>query len=149
MNKLLKFTGLMTLLLACNLGTAQQLDTAPSITQFPPILLAGDPIFTGDDFQLASEVTRHINAVYDLGQQLGNRDHVFSTVGDSITVSRNFLHPCGMGQYDLATFDYLEETIRQFSAHNAHIGNSFINQSLAAHEGWSANAVLNPQNADA
>lgn len=148
MNKLLQFILFTTLLLGCNLGTAQQLDTAPSITQYPPVLLTGDLIFAGDDLQLAPEVTRHISAIYDLGQQLGNHDHVFSKVGDSITVSRNFLYPFGLGQYDLASFLYLEEIVNQFSQNNAHIGNSFINQSLAAHEGWSANAVLNPQNAD-
>lgn len=147
MTRHLRIAFLFIGLIGCNLGTAQQLEDT-QITQYPPVTIENNVVNT-DDIQLSAEITSHLDAIYVIGQQRGNRDYVFSKVGDSITVSRNFLHPFGIGRYDLGDYPYLESTVAQFSQYNARIGNSFINESLAAHEGWSANHVLNPQSANA
>lgn len=97
---------------------------------------------------LPSDVSRHILAIYREGQAFGNRATVFSKVGDSITVSRNFLYPFGVGRYDLAHYAYLQDIITYYGADNAHIGNSFINESVAAREGWRSDHVLDPNRRD-
>lgn len=149
MSKYLRAWIIMISLVACNLGTAQQLDSNSIITQYPPVPIVSTPPETSNDLLLEASITSHIRNIYTLGQQLGNRNHVFSKVGDSITVSNSFLYPFGIGRYNLEDYSYLDTTIQQFSQHNANIGNSFINESLASREGWSANAVLNPQMANA
>lgn len=148
MNKYLSTIIILISLLACNLGTAQPLNENSLITQYPPVPIEARPPETSDDLLLEATVSSHIRDIYALGQALGNRNGVFSKVGDSITVSNSFLYPFGVGRYNLADYAYLEATIQQFSQANANIGNSFINPSIASREGWSANAVLNPQMAN-
>lgn len=97
---------------------------------------------------LSLEVANHIQAIFEVGQELGNRATIFSKVGDSLTVSRRFLHPFGIGDYHTSTYDYLDNVITAYSETNARSGNSFVNPSLSAGEGWSANAVLNSDYAD-
>lgn len=97
---------------------------------------------------LPTDVIVNIRQVYDFGRLIGNRPTVFSKVGDSITVSDNFLHPIGYGVYDLGDYGYLRAVIDFYRQTPARTGNSFNNVSLAAGVGWSAWAVLQPEFAD-
>jgi hypothetical protein len=94
---------------------------------------------------LPTDVIVNIRQVYDFGRLIGNRPTVFSKVGDSITVSDNFLHPIGYGVYDLGEYGYLRAVIDFYRQTPARTGNSFNNVSLAAGVGWSAWAVLQPE----
>ncbi len=94
---------------------------------------------------LPTDVIVHIRQVYDFGRLLGNRPTVFSKVGDSITVSDNFLHPIGDGVYELGDYGYLRPVIDFYRRTPVRTGNSFSNVSLAAGVGWSAWAALQPE----
>lgn len=97
---------------------------------------------------LPADVSVNISRIYLDGRMKGNRPDVFSKVGDSITVSRQFLQPFGTGDYDLGSYGYLQAAIDHFSQTTARSSSSFDNLSLAAGVGWSASAVLNPDFAD-
>lgn len=97
---------------------------------------------------LPPPVVAHIREIYALGQVRGNRPGVFSKVGDSITATQHFLHPVGAGVYDLGEFEQLQSVIAHFSTVNAHTGNSFTNESLAAGNGWTSSAVVESPNAN-
>lgn len=89
-------------------------------------------------------IEENLRRIYLWGQTQGARPRVFSKVGDSITVSFNFLQAIGEGNYNLAGYAYLQEVIDYYGIENARQGNSFRNASLAAAEGWAAWAVLDP-----
>ena len=95
-----------------------------------------------------SGVTLHSREIFIKGQSLGNRANVFSKVGDSITVSPNFLTPIGLGQYDLGAYGSLAGVVAYFSQANARTANSFANESLAAGGGWSSYELLLPERAN-
>jgi hypothetical protein len=94
---------------------------------------------------LVSGVTRHVRLIYERGQQMGSRAHVFSKVGDSITVATHTLNPIGEGLYDLGAYTYLQPVIDAYSATLARTHNSFMNQPLAANIGWTTTLLLDPQ----
>lgn len=84
---------------------------------------------------------------FQLGQKLGNRANVFTKVGDSNTTNGDFLQPMGMtGNFcDLGPYAELQATIDFFSARpTADEANSFVRQSVAAVEGLSSAAALDP-----
>jgi len=93
-------------------------------------------------------VTEHAREIFVIGQSLGNRPNVFSKVGDSITVTTEFLYPIGRGDYNLREYSNLQPVADYFSATTARDANSFANTSLAAQVGWPAQAVLSPNAAD-
>lgn len=97
---------------------------------------------------LPNPVIANIKRIYAIGQTRGNRARVFSKVGDSISLSANFLGPVGDGLYYLGEYAYLKPVIDYFSATNARAGNSFNNRSLAAGVGWAAWAMFDPSLAD-
>jgi len=98
---------------------------------------------------LPTDVIQHIRTIYARGQVLRNRPNVFSKIGDSITVSDNFLHPIGYGVYDLDAYGYLYDLIEYFSEVEVGEGrNSFNAVSLAAGVGWSAWSAFQLENAD-
>jgi len=110
---------------------------------------ADTPIIIPDqDFTLSPPVRDYLNAIYIYGQSLGNNPHAFAKVGDSITVSTDFLHPIGTGQYDLGAYGYLQPVVDHYSQLTARGRNAFRIRSLAAGVGWSALAVLDPSFAD-
>lgn len=85
--------------------------------------------------------------IFRLGQQLGNRANVFTKVGDSNTTNGDFLQPIGMsGNFcDLGFYPELQETIDFFSVSPlAGEANSFVHFSIAAKEGLSSAASLDP-----
>ncbi len=93
---------------------------------------------------LPGDVVGNIRGIYAAGLANGNRPNVFSKVGDSSTVSYNFLGPIGDGTYDLGEYGYLQGVIDYYSEVPLRAGNSFNNSSAAAGIGWSAGAVTNP-----
>ena len=146
MPKYIAFVTILLSLIACNLGAAQQVDSGNIVVTQITSTASTSP--TEQNSAFSEAVTSHIQEIYAQGQSIGNRANVFSKVGDSITVSRSFLYPFGIGRYNLGIHNHLESLISTYSANNAFIRNSFANESLAAGEGWSARAVLTPSFAD-
>lgn len=70
-----------------------------------------------------------------------HRDDVFAKVGDSITVSRSFLHCLGEAP-DLSAHPSLAQTRDAFASGDAGGSDPFRRTSLAATVGWSASAAL-------
>jgi hypothetical protein len=100
-------------------------------------------------YALPEEVAEHIRAIFTVGQDLGNRPDVFSKVGDSISVSNNYLRPIGRGIYNLGDFQYLQGVIDYFSATPARDDlNSFEAYSVAAGVGWSTAVMLTTRYTD-
>lgn len=98
---------------------------------------------------LAPEVVAHLRAIHERGITRGNRDKVFSRVGDSLSVSHFFLRAIGEGHAQLGAYAYLQDVIDHYSAINAREGNAFVNPSLATGVGWAAWGALEPANSDA
>jgi hypothetical protein len=100
-------------------------------------------------YALPDDVAEHIRAIFTVGQELGNRAGIFSKVGDSISVSNNYLHPIGQGIYNLGDFQYLQGVIDYFSAAPARDDlNSFDVTSVAAAVGWSTSALITTRYTD-
>lgn len=95
--------------------------------------------------QLPDPVMEHVRQIVAVGQSKHNRLDVFSKVGDSITVSHGFMYPLGDHSHNLEKHNYLQAVIDFYQADNARTGNSFVNTSLAAGEGWAAWGVLDPE----
>lgn len=140
------------MLIACNLGTPNSSTSTAIVIPSQTALPLNSDTFSVDEDSLYSSfpetISNHLQEIFQRGQQMGNRADVFSKIGDSITVSSNFLHPLGRGQYNLGEFTYLQDVINYYSQTTARTGNSFVNQSLAATEGWSAFAALTPNSAN-
>jgi hypothetical protein len=139
----------LMVLSACNLRSPEQEEMlltqeANLIAGTPAAVLETEP----EQQPFTDPVAAKVREIFWNGQQLGNRPDVFSKIGDSITVSNNFLAPIGDNLYNLGDFDYLQSVIDRFSGAQLRSGNSFKNTSLAATVGWSANAALSPGSAD-
>lgn len=72
----------------------------------------------------------------------GRDEHVFAKIGDSITVSYNYMHCFETANIDLAGQDFLQETIDWFLEGDAGGETPFGRESEAAVVGWSANSVI-------
>ncbi len=94
-----------------------------------------------------SGISGAARAIFQHGQQLGNRANVFTKVGDSITVSPRFLAPIAWNAYNLHDYGGLQDVINYFSAAGVRTANSFANESLAARGGWTTANVLDPGSA--
>lgn len=94
------------------------------------------------------ETLMRLQTTYQKGQLLGNNPNVFVKVGDSITVSQNFLTQIGYNNYDLGKYTELEEVIDHFNDEYLLTGNSFSTQSIAAGVGWAAGSLLMSANAN-
>jgi hypothetical protein len=88
-----------------------------------------------------------LREIFLSGQREGMRSGVFAKVGDSITANNVFLAPFGSGDYSLGEYGYLQEMIDFYSRENAREGNSFADNSIAAHGSWRAEHVLDPSKA--
>jgi hypothetical protein len=77
------------------------------------------------------------------GKRYGNRPDVFSKLGDSITRWTYFLAPVGLGQVQLGQYVDLQPAVAYFSRRVARTNNSFANESLGAHDRWTAADLLN------
>lgn len=93
-------------------------------------------------------VTDEVRAIFEAGQDLGNRADVFTRVGDSDTTSADFLRPIGIqrGRYcDLGTYNYLQPVVDFFSVSPLPgVPNSFDNVSVAAVNGLTMVAAMDP-----
>lgn len=98
---------------------------------------------------LDADVAITVLETFRRGQEAGMQANVFAKVGDSITVSGNFLRPIGMGLYDLGAFRDLQPTIDWYASGRIGGDNPFTRDSVAAEVGWTASAVLNPTMAPA
>lgn len=103
----------------------------------------------GITVELSPAVTDNIRRIYQRGQDIGRDPQVFSKIGDSITFAPHAYTALGTGEYTLAGFSYLRDTLYHYTLGRAHDGNPFINASQAAAIGWSAPIALNPEFADA
>lgn len=116
------------------------------------------PLSTDPDIQAMIERLRETPILYNMdtppvhdifkhGQELGNRANVFTKVGDSNTTNGDFLQPIGMkGNFcDLGPYTDLQQTIDFFSfPPTPEEANSFVRQSVAAKQGLSSAAALDP-----
>ena len=102
----------------------------------------------GVTIDLSPEVADNIRRIYLLGQGSGNQAHVFSKVGDSITVAPHAFAPISSENYNPGNFYYFQDTVDYFLAGEARDGNPFESPSLAAAVGWAASNALNPKFAD-
>ncbi len=92
-----------------------------------------------------SGISANARAIFQHGQELGNRANVFSKVGDSITAASYFLFPIGWGTYNLHNYSSLQGVVNFFSSEAARDNNnSFSNPSLVAYNGLSAYGALDP-----
>lgn len=94
------------------------------------------------------ETLLRLQTIYQKGQLLGNNPNVFVKVGDSITVSQNFLTPIGYNNYDLGEYTELQDVIDHFSVEYLLTGNPFSTTSIAAGVGWAAGSLLMTSNAN-
>lgn len=93
---------------------------------------------------IVSNVGPRARQIFLAGQQMGNRANVFSKVGDSITWTRYFLFPVGVGGLQLHGYTYLQPVVDYFSSTPARSHNSFANDSAAAGGGWTSATLLTP-----
>lgn len=109
--------------------------TAQNLPQMPEIIFEPD-------------VVSKMRYIFSVGQLRGNHPDVFSKVGDSITVSPNFLQPIGWGAYDLGDYAHLQPIVDYYLTTVPAAGNAFAHRSLAAGVGWAAWGALDPSLAD-
>ncbi len=102
---------------------------------------------------ISAVMQARLQAVYASGLASGNREDVFSKVGDSITATGSFLMDIGCSVETLGAHADLESTINFFRATSfpaartsswCGVGNSFSIDSVAATEGWTTADVLSP-----
>jgi GDSL-like lipase/acylhydrolase family protein len=152
MKRIAKFLGLtmfsFIMLTGCNLAQANIQSGIIQATTTPSIDLTAQVLPQIPVTQLPEPVMVHVRDIIAVGQSRNNRANVFSKVGDSITVSRSFLYSFGNGNYDLGDYDYLQTAIDFYQNSSARTGNSFLNTSLAAGEGWAAWGILSVKLAD-
>ncbi len=141
MTRLIFLIGLFVTLI----GAAAAQPTPTPLSSDPEIIamierLASVPVLYNFD-------TLAVRDTFQLGQRLGNRANVFTKVGDSNTTNGDFLQPMGMkGNFcELGPYAELQATIDFFSVSPiAGEANSFVRQSVAAIEGLSSAAALDP-----
>ena len=94
-------------------------------------------------FSLSPGVIENARAIFQRGRSLGNRANVFTKVGDSITSVQPFFLGFGLGEYNLGSYTYLQDTINFFSVSPRNgVSNSFVNPSQAASAAFTSAAVL-------
>jgi hypothetical protein len=123
---------------------ATPLSTDPAITAILARLEA-TPIFT-------NLTTPTVYEIFAVGQMMGNRPDVFTTIGDSNTTNGDFMRPIGVPtpDCDFSAYPELAETASYFmtAAPREEQANSFVNDSLAADKGFSSAIALDPLWAD-
>lgn len=101
-----------------------------------------------DGLGVITGVTSTARQIFLDGRAKGNIPFAFTRVGDSITAAPQFLTPFGTGNYRLGEYEALRGAIGFFSGPNGRGANPFVSASMAARNGWGADSVLNPANAD-
>ncbi len=102
---------------------------------------------------LDRDLQARLQAVFQAGRGIGNREGVFAKVGDSITATTEFLSDLGCGAFDLGHHTDLRSTIDAFAATAVSSGavapwcgtpNAFNRTGVAATIGWRADDALQP-----
>lgn len=134
-----KLLAVNLLLFLLSFGALAQSD-APTVEAMEERLLA-TPVLHNLD-------TEQVQEIFALGQQLGNRADVFTTIGDSNTTNGDFLQPIGLDGGSFCRwgeYEHLLDTVEHFSVSpDGLAANSFTRQSLAAKMGFNTAAVLDP-----
>lgn len=91
-----------------------------------------------------SGITSRSRLLFLEGKKLGNRANVFVRIGDSITISPNFLYDIGVGKVDLVGYSGMGAVIDFYKNADARNGNSFVMTPIAAGAGWSLDQLLSP-----
>lgn len=99
------------------------------------------------DYPIMPVVSERAREIYQAGQARGRNPHVFSKVGDCMTVAPDFLIPFSTGSYDLGEYGYLQETIDYFALVavrevDGQEVDSFSNPSLTAASGFTSAGAL-------
>jgi hypothetical protein len=122
-----------------------QLQAGMTVTPAPPQTeTALQPTIPLAHGVVLSGITERTHEIYRHGQRLGNRANVFSKIGDSLTVATYVLYPIGWGGANLRQYQGLRPVVEYFSTANARDGNSFVNISLSADNGWTTQSVFDP-----
>lgn len=91
-----------------------------------------------------SGITSTSRRIFLAGQSAGNRANVFVRVGDSITISPNFLAEIGNGNIELGAYGALGSVVSFYRGGSARNGNSFLTTPIAAGAGWATDQLLTP-----
>ena len=75
--------------------------------------------------------------IFAAGQARGRAENVVAKVGDCNSIEWRFLHPFGLGEYDLGAYGELAKVVEHFSA-------SLAYRTYAAHNGLTVNGALDP-----
>lgn len=122
-------------------ATATVLPTPePTVTQSPtatavPITVNGVPV--ANFIKMSPEVIANSRAIFANGQVLGRDPHVFSKVGDSVTLTDHYLTRFDSGYYNLGDYAYLQPVIDHFAG-------SFERFGVAARIGLHAWSLFDP-----
>lgn len=124
------------LLLVAGFNVSAQADVAAMETR----LMSVPVLYNMDSERLAD--------IFALGQSLGSRADVFTTIGDSNTTNGDFLQPIGLDggeQCQWGEYEPLRATVDFFSVSpDGEDANSFTHESIAAFRGFTTTAVLDP-----
>jgi hypothetical protein len=134
---------LLYVVLSASIATTvaqEQPSTTSNTIQFEDVMY--------NDVTVLSGINQHTVDIFNRGQAMGNRAHVFSKVGDSITEAPWFLNPLGRNLYELGEYDHLQAAIDHFSVEIADDNNSFLHDSVAMASGWNARLMQDPDYAD-
>lgn len=85
-----------------------------------------------------------VQAIFQRGQQLGNRATVFTQVGECNIQSQAFMVPFGSGAYDLGSYGHLQAAIDFFQTPVGGVSNSFWYKGVAMTTGLTSAAVVDP-----
>jgi hypothetical protein len=89
---------------------------------------------------LPAGAVENVRAIYANGQSLGNNPQAYSKVGDSTTI-HNFMNGFDEGNYNLADYGYLQDTLTYFQGSHSRDG-------LAVNVGLHAWTAIDPAFAD-
>ncbi len=138
--------------------------TLPTPTPTSPILPTPTPVVLGDVPAMENRLhsvpalhnmnTERVRAIFQIGQQFGNRADVFSVIGDSNSTNGDFLQPFGLSEnfcnYSEA-YAPLRDTVQFFSAPvwqnpdpEIPSNSSFTHDSVTADRGFNSAAVFDP-----
>jgi hypothetical protein len=139
--------GILALLVsACSRTPDVETETPQPPTPTPFDLSALDAIDL-HDYPIIPVVSERAREIYRAGQAQGRNPHVFSKVGDCMTVAPDFLTPFSTGSYELGEYGYLQETIDYFTLApvrevDGQEVDSFSNPSLTAASGFTSAGAL-------
>ena len=125
------------------IATTSETNSTPSGPTPTPIVETRLPPERWQEWPVVPELTGREQAIYQLGQELGNDPHSFSKVGDCQAIKDVLL-----GIYDKPDRYFLTESDAYLQETIAHFAGSFDRDGQAVRGGYNAAAVLSPVWAD-